>query len=1212
MSSEQPLLVMSLLSSPTGHLTNLSTAPDNSEPRDDDTTLHRIALFPAAASWTREGVQGFARIINHSSEAGAVTIEAIDDEGEEYGPVTLDIQAGETVHFNSLDLESGNPDKGLTQGTGAGTGDWRLELGSHLALEVLAYIRTQDGFLTSMHDVVPETADEHRVVIFNPGRNVNQVSRLRIINPSEQDVEVRIEGIDGKGLLGESAVLVSVGSGAARTLSSQELEVGGCTGPDRCPWHRLRKVAAHGDLGPACPDAEPAVESDRAPHQPFHRRSAGPARHADERCAHRSLGAWRGNDPPSRLRHQRPRCVRLRVPRHLAAKKVRVARTAYLRIRRPGCFRFVGGKCNGGRRCDALMHASSFAVRAASSGNREVGSTATMQASNSKRHDSTTRPVASGRKRLYRRPPQVRLNWERFDRVYQRYALPQPRVVDRHCRGSARHFKSEQMEMKKLSRRILVPALTALWILTGCGGLSGGGDTIPVPHPRTHTTSTPPEEPGKEPQGPVDPTDPKQAAYEAEYARQWGLERVNAKAMHERGGTGRGVQIGIIDSDANPDHRELEGKYDVLDHAPLPPRGSGHGGAVAAVMVAKRDGHGMHGVAYEATLVAYEVRGGTGFSGLRWLNGQEVKLTNVSMGVVDSITEAVRNGTSVAITSPDAPWRIEARKYVESGGVLVYSAGNEGKADPSANSGAPYVAPGLEAGWLAVVGVGTNGTIYSSSNRCGVARDWCLAAPGASIYTITGTTEYGHAWGTSFAAPHVTGGIAGLKSMFPNLTFQCLRKRVLHTADRSGVYANASIYGKGLLDLDTASRPVDGTNFISGPDDDGVVYGTSSAVILVGNGYAGAAHEHDLLVFDGFQRAPFTVNLGSFVTERRGLVSLQDLELDQEQRPRPVALEEYRMGVQAFAGGKLGQRLGLGAGTTHANYLLPANSIGTTVRMNLGEGVFELAGATTPERKATTHTAGMQGWMPRNVLAATFVPQKGNASFGASFATGLGQPGGMKSGGALRTEGRALDVGYLRTIRLGDSAWGSIAGRLARLTSTNRAGLVNSEDSWIAGWTSKLTFELGTRTWLSTKVELQRSLAKPGTWFRAAQTIDENGNHLAPERAAGRRVDERHRPGKRAARARDVRSVAPRCGSCRSAGRERDDGRDRWRALRGPILDQGGDESRVRALELGLKGGWESFPRVGRGISSRHGATQGRSALRVGPGVRSRGSTVRR
>ena len=63
--------------------------------------------------------------------------------------------AGETVHFNSDDLELGNPRKGLTGSTGAGAGAWRLALKSELDLEVLSYIRTEDGFLTAMHDLAP-------------------------------------------------------------------------------------------------------------------------------------------------------------------------------------------------------------------------------------------------------------------------------------------------------------------------------------------------------------------------------------------------------------------------------------------------------------------------------------------------------------------------------------------------------------------------------------------------------------------------------------------------------------------------------------------------------------------------------------------------------------------------------------------------------------------------------------------------------------------------------------------------------------------------------------------------------------------------------------------------------------------------------------------------------------------------------------------------
>ena len=59
-------------------------------------------------------------------------------------------------------------------------------LTSELDLEVLAYMRTADGFLTSLHDRVPESESGYRVVTFNPGSNANQVSVLRLINPGEE------------------------------------------------------------------------------------------------------------------------------------------------------------------------------------------------------------------------------------------------------------------------------------------------------------------------------------------------------------------------------------------------------------------------------------------------------------------------------------------------------------------------------------------------------------------------------------------------------------------------------------------------------------------------------------------------------------------------------------------------------------------------------------------------------------------------------------------------------------------------------------------------------------------------------------------------------------------------------------------------------------------------------------------------------------------
>ena len=229
--SDEPVGVMSLLTSPTGHLTNLSTEPGRGE---GAAAEHRVPLFAAAAN--PERYEGFVRIINHSDEPGEVLVEAFDDAGVEYGPVTLDIDANGTVHFNSGDLEEGNAEKGLAEGIGAGTGDWRLRLRSSLDVEVLAYNRTHDGLLTSLHDLVPYTAvalpgsgdevESHYVAIFNPASNLNQVSRLRIVNPGGEVAAVRIEGFDGDGVSPGTAVELSVPAGESRTLTSEALELG--------------------------------------------------------------------------------------------------------------------------------------------------------------------------------------------------------------------------------------------------------------------------------------------------------------------------------------------------------------------------------------------------------------------------------------------------------------------------------------------------------------------------------------------------------------------------------------------------------------------------------------------------------------------------------------------------------------------------------------------------------------------------------------------------------------------------------------------------------------------------------------------------------------------------------------------------------------------------------------------------------------------------
>ena len=191
---------------------------------------HTLPLVMSAANDIQ---QGFVRIINRSARAGTVRIHAIDDSGQRFGPVFLSLEAEAAVQFNSDDLETGNSHKGLSGGVGDGEGNWRLALNTELDIEPLAYIRTRDGSVTSIHDVAAEDSDEdgvtrYRLPIFNPGSNRSQQSRLRLINPGEGNAEVVIRGRDARGEWAPGGeVRLALPAGRARVLSAQELERGG-------------------------------------------------------------------------------------------------------------------------------------------------------------------------------------------------------------------------------------------------------------------------------------------------------------------------------------------------------------------------------------------------------------------------------------------------------------------------------------------------------------------------------------------------------------------------------------------------------------------------------------------------------------------------------------------------------------------------------------------------------------------------------------------------------------------------------------------------------------------------------------------------------------------------------------------------------------------------------------------------------------------------
>ena len=157
-----------------------------------------VPLFPSAAD--AAGRSGVARVLNRSDMDGMVLVEAVDEAGQMSGPATLSLAAGAAAQFDSADLENGNAEKGLAEGLGAPTrGSWRLLLWSVLDIEVLAYLRTPDGFLTPAHAELPRTGDSLSAFLFNPASNRMQRSSLRVFNPGAEAARMSVWGVDDAG-----------------------------------------------------------------------------------------------------------------------------------------------------------------------------------------------------------------------------------------------------------------------------------------------------------------------------------------------------------------------------------------------------------------------------------------------------------------------------------------------------------------------------------------------------------------------------------------------------------------------------------------------------------------------------------------------------------------------------------------------------------------------------------------------------------------------------------------------------------------------------------------------------------------------------------------------------------------------------------------------------------------------------------------------------
>lgn len=314
------------------------------------------------------------------------------------------------------------------------------------------------------------------------------------------------------------------------------------------------------------------------------------------------------------------------------------------------------------------------------------------------------------------------------------------------------------------------------------------------------------------------------SASDPETAAQWGLAAINAPKAYAAGFTGKGVRVGIFDSGINLRHPEFAGRVGTesvdIDSSiwsgqmnPVVGDRGVYGTFVSGIVAANRDGTGMHGVAYDATLVptsatlAYSNFDPFTSFAMRYFARQGVEIVNAPLVIYDGTISTAGGAASIEKSLPGIVGGL--REAARAGVVSVWSAGDYLGRGAQLPARLPHYFPELESTMLAVAALDRQGKLISNASACGVAAQWCLAAPGGdpaspasdAIHSTSPYGGYGTLAGASFAAPHVTGALAVAREIFPDADIRDVRKLILQTATDIGAAGVDAVYGWGALNL---------------------------------------------------------------------------------------------------------------------------------------------------------------------------------------------------------------------------------------------------------------------------------------------------------------------------------------------------------------------------------------------------------------------------
>lgn len=233
----------------------------------------------------------------------------------------------------------------------------------------------------------------------------------------------------------------------------------------------------------------------------------------------------------------------------------------------------------------------------------------------------------------------------------------------------------------------------------------------------------------------------------------WGVEKINAPQAWQYA-TGRNIKIGVIDTGIDFHHPALKGSIlsgiNLVERNRPPLDDNGHGTHISGTIAASNANHGMIGVAPHALIVpvkAFDEHGSAYVSDIAqaidWCVRNKVHVINMSFGMRTK-SKSMLNAVN--------------RAY-QKGVIIVASSGNDSK-----RKAIDY--PARYTNTVAVGATNALRKITPFSNR-GIYID--IYAPGDRIVSAWLNNDYHEMNGTSMATSHVSGAIALLLELYPNL-----------------------------------------------------------------------------------------------------------------------------------------------------------------------------------------------------------------------------------------------------------------------------------------------------------------------------------------------------------------------------------------------------------------------------------------------------------